>query len=169
MIQVPPVEQWLTELPFSTDPSYPRDFVMIMREAGTVVNLECLGMVPADHFVAISGTNYEVGSVDLDIAGAGGEGSCVDGEQYLTASAPVGVMVGGVDWATSYGYPGGLNFQSLWVPPTDPPRRGGPERNTAHRQISRTKPSWTKWRSVVATLMISRLRMMIIEVQSTRL
>jgi hypothetical protein len=30
-------------------------------------------------------------------------------------------MVAGLDWATSYGYPGGLNFKALWVPPTEPP------------------------------------------------
>src|SRR5690606_31463607 len=98
-----------------------RDFVMIMREAGTEVTLECLGVVSDDHFTAIPGTNFEVGHVDLDIAGNGGEGSCVDGEQFLTATAPVGVLVGGVDWATSYGYPGGLSLGVLWAPPSEPP------------------------------------------------
>ncbi len=121
MIQVVPKEQWLTGLPFLTDTSYPRDFVMLMREAGTEITLECMGVVPADHFTAIPGTNFEVGYVDLDIDGNGGEGNCVDGAQFLTATAPVGVLVGGVDWATSYGYPGGMSLRSLWVPPTEPP------------------------------------------------
>lgn len=121
MIQVTPVEQWLTSLPFLTDTSYPRDFVMLMREAGTTVSIECLGEVDASHFTAIPGTGYEVGFVDLDIDGNGGEGSCVDGQQFLTADAPVGVLVGGVDWATSYGYPGGMSLGSLWTPPTEPP------------------------------------------------
>ncbi len=121
MIQVTPVEQWLTSLPFLTDTSYPRDFVMLMREAGTSVSIECLGEVDASHFTAIPGTGYEVGFVDLDIDGNGGEGSCVDGQQFLTADAPVGVLVGGVDWATSYGYPGGMSLGSLWSPPTEPP------------------------------------------------
>lgn len=120
MLQATPVEQWLTQLPFLTDTSYPRDFVTIIREVGTTVNLACLGEVPADHFTAIPGTNYEVGHVDLDIAGAGGDGNCVDGAQFLTASAPVGVQVGGVDWATSYGYPGGLSLNALWEPPIEP-------------------------------------------------
>ena len=35
MIQMPPVEQWLTALPFLTDTSYPRDYVTIIRETGT--------------------------------------------------------------------------------------------------------------------------------------
>jgi hypothetical protein len=122
MMQMVPVEQWLTSLPFLTDYSYPRDFVIIAREAGTNVWLECLGDVPDDHFTAIPGTSYEVGWVDLDIEGQeGGEGNCVDGEQYLTATAPVGVLVGGVDWATSYGYPGGLSLGELWTPPHTPP------------------------------------------------
>src|SRR4029434_5527996 len=112
MIQVTPIEQWLTSLPFLTDTSYPRDFVMLMREQGTEITLDCLGVVPADHFTAIAGTPYEVGYVDLDIAGMGGEGNCVDGEQFLSASAPIGVLVGGVDWATSYGYPGGMSLGS---------------------------------------------------------
>ncbi|MCB9754236.1 MAG: IgGFc-binding protein [Myxococcales bacterium] len=121
MIQMPPVEQWLTALPFLTDTSYPRDYVTIMREAGTAVTLDCLGVVPDDHFTAIPGTAYEYGHVTLDMDGAGGEGNCVDGEQYITAESPVGILVMGLDWATSYGYPGGLNLEGLWVPPQEPP------------------------------------------------
>lgn len=120
MIQVPPIEQWLTELPFLTDTSYPRDFVIITREVGTTVTLACLGEVPADHFTLVAGTNYEVGYVELD--GDNGEGNCVDGAQLISASAPIGVMVAGLDWATSYGYPGGLNFKALWDPPDVPPQ-----------------------------------------------
>ncbi len=120
MLQAVPVEQWLTQLPFLTDTSYPRDFVTIIREQGTQVTLDCLGVVSDDHFTAIPNTIYEVGQVDLDIAGNGGEGNCVDGAQFLTADKPVGVLVGGVDWATSYGYPGGLSLSALWDPPIDP-------------------------------------------------
>ncbi len=120
MIQMPPVDQWIGALPFLTDTSYPRDFAVFIREKGTTVDLACLGVVPDDHFTAIPGTMYEVGSVDLDAFG-GGEGACVDGAQYVSASAPIGVLVGGVDWATSYGYPGGLSFTGLWDPPTVPP------------------------------------------------
>jgi len=119
MIQVPPIEQWMTQLPFLTDTSYPRDFAIIMREAGTNVELDCLGVVSPDHFTAIPGTNYEVGSVELD--DNSGEGTCADGAHFIQADAPIGLMVAGLDWATSYGYPGGLNFKSLWVPPTEPP------------------------------------------------
>lgn len=120
MIQMPPVDQWLDVLPFLTDTSYPRDFVVIMRAQGTTVNLACLGQVDASHFTAIPGTIYEVGMVDLDAVG-GGEGACVDGEQYISSSEPIGVIVGGMDWATSYGYAGGLAFSGLWTPPTEPP------------------------------------------------
>lgn len=120
MIQMPPVDQWLDAIPFLTDTSYPRDFVVFMREQGTTVELACLGPVDATHFTAIPGTNYEVGTVDLDAPG-GGEGACVDGEQFVSASQPIGVIVGGMDWATSYGYAGGLAFFGIWNPPTDPP------------------------------------------------
>jgi hypothetical protein len=120
MIQVPPIDQWLTELPFLTDTSYPRDFVIVTREAGTKVQLACLGEVTDDHFTAVPGTPYEVGYVELD--DVSGEGDCADGAQLISADRPIGVMVAGLDWATSYGYPGGLNFKALWDPPDVPPQ-----------------------------------------------
>ncbi len=120
MIQMPPVDQWLDALPFLTDTSYPRDFVVLMRQQGTTIDLACLGQVDASYFTAIPGTNFEVGTVDLDAPG-GGQGACVDGEQFVSSSAPIGVIVGGLDWATSYGYAGGLAFSGIWNPPTRPP------------------------------------------------
>jgi hypothetical protein len=117
MLQVSPTDQWLERLPFLTDFSYSRDFVTIIREQGTTVDLDCLGVVPDDRFTAIPGTAYEVGHVDLDLDHSGGEGSCVDGQQFLSASQPVGVHVGGVDCAASYGYFGGGSLEALWVPP----------------------------------------------------
>ena len=97
------------------------DFVILAREVGTQVEVDCLGAVDASHFTAIPGTSYEVGIVELNIDGMGGEGGCVDGQQFVTSSQPVGVMVGGYDCAASYGYPGGLSLDALWEPPTDPP------------------------------------------------
>jgi hypothetical protein len=121
MAQTVPIEQWLTQLPFLTDASYQQDFVVISREAGTTVDLECLGEIPDDHFTEIPGTSYEVGFVELDIEGMGGEGECVDGQQFVTASDPVGVLVGGYDCAAGYGYNGGLSLDALWEPPDEPP------------------------------------------------
>lgn len=121
MMQMVPAAQWLTSLPFLTDTSYAMDFVLLVREAGVQVELDCLGVVDASHFEAIPGTPYEVGTVELDIDGLGGEGTCVDGQQFVVSDGPVGVMVGGYDCAASYGYPGGLSLDALWEPPTDPP------------------------------------------------
>lgn len=121
MMQMVPAAQWLTSLPFLTDTSYAMDFVLLVRNAGTQVELDCLGIVDDGHFVAIPGTPYEVGTVELDIDGMGGEGGCVDGQQFVVSDEPVGVMVGGYDCAASYGYPGGLSLDALWMPPTDPP------------------------------------------------
>ncbi len=121
MMQMVPTEQWLTSLPFLTDDSYARDFVLFIREAGTMVELDCLGVVDNSHFDPIPGTPYEVGVVELDNDGMGGEGACLDGQQFVTSTAPVGVNVGGYDCAASYGYPGGLSLDALWEPPTDPP------------------------------------------------
>jgi hypothetical protein len=69
----------------------------MMRAQGTIVNLACLGPVDASYFTAIPGTIYEVGMVDLD-AVSKGEGACIDGEQYISSSAPIGLIVGGMDW-----------------------------------------------------------------------
>jgi hypothetical protein len=121
MLQMVPTDQWLEQLPFLTDASYARDFVTIIRTSGTMVDLACLGVVPDDRFEIVAGTEYEVANIDLDIDGAGGEGNCVDGPQFITASAPVGIAVGGYDCAASYGYPGGLSLDALWVPPHEPP------------------------------------------------
>ncbi len=120
MAQVIPEEQWLTKSPFLTDTPYPDDFVVISRQAGTQVSLGCFGVVPDDHFEPIPGTSYEVGTVMLDIGHGGGEGACQDGAQLLTADGPVGLLVGGIDYASSYGFPGGMSVEALWRPPTDP-------------------------------------------------
>lgn len=118
MAQVPAVEQWLTAVPFLTDNSYPRDWVIVSRTRGSSVELACLGVVPDAEFTAIPGTEFEYAAVELDASAD--EGSCQDGAQFLSASDPVGVLVGGIDWATSYGYPGGLNIEKLWEPPQEP-------------------------------------------------
>jgi hypothetical protein len=121
MAQIVPREQWIEALSFSTDRSYARDFITITREAGTPVSLDCLGPIPDSSFTPIYGSPYEVAHVDLDIDGSGGEGECKDGQQYLRADEPVGVMVGGVDWAVSYGNPGGMRFSPIYEPPGYPP------------------------------------------------
>ena len=120
MMQVVPIEQWMASVPFLTDSSYSEDFVLLVREAGTSVSLDCLGVVDDDHFEPIPGTSYEVGTVVLDADENGGEGDCEDGQHRMTADGPVGVMVGGYDCAASYGYPGGLALDALWTPPRTP-------------------------------------------------
>lgn len=121
MLQMVPTDQWLDNLPFLTDDSYQRDFVTIVRETGTSVTLECMGQIPDNRFDPIPGTEFEVANIFLDMDHAGGEGSCVDGQQFITASEPVGISVGGYDCAASYAYPGGMSLDALWIPPDLPP------------------------------------------------
>lgn len=116
MLQMVPVDQWLDRLPFLTDRSYARDFVVITRNAGTKVTLDCFGPIPDARFTPVTGTSYEVASIDLDIAHQGGEQNCSDGAHFLEADGPLGVLVGGVDCAASYGYPGGMSISALWDP-----------------------------------------------------
>ena len=126
MLQMVPTDQWLSKVPFVTDESYPRDFAVFTREKGTKIELDCLGPIPDDHFEEIPGTNYEVGHVDLDLRDRedpeispepDGEGDCVDGQQFATSDSPVGLFVGGVDFAASYGYPAGMGLKPTWTPP----------------------------------------------------
>jgi len=121
MMQMVPTDQWLDQLPFLTDDSYQRDFVTIVRPSGVSVTLECMGQIPNDRFDPIPGTDFEVANIFLDIGGAGGEGNCLDGQQFITAAEPVGISVGGYDCAASYGYPGGMSLNALWIPPDLPP------------------------------------------------
>jgi hypothetical protein len=121
MAQTAPVEQWLTQLAFLTDEDHELDFVVMSREAETSVDLECLGELSDDDFTPIDGTNYEVGFVELDKHVMGPEVECAYSQQFITASEPVGVLVGGYDSWSSYGLVGGLNLDLLWDPPSEPP------------------------------------------------
>ena len=96
----------------------------LRRFANSVTRTVAIGTPNADqklHFTAVLNSPYEVGYVELDIEGMGGEANCVDGQQFIEASAPVGILVGGYDCAASYAYPGGLALSSLWNPPSEPP------------------------------------------------
>ncbi|MBL4689606.1 MAG: IgGFc-binding protein [Nannocystaceae bacterium] len=117
MLQMIPTEQWLDETPFVTDVSYRHDFVTITRRNGTEVELGCLGVLDDERFLQVGNTAFEVGHVFLDLDGEGGEGNCVDGQQYIRASEPISIFVGGYDRAASYAYPGGLSVRTLWDPP----------------------------------------------------
>jgi hypothetical protein len=119
MMQMVPTQQWLRNLPFSTDNSHVRDFVFVARTAGTDVSVACYGKIPDERFEPVGASGFEVGWIDLDNVG-GGEGDCVDGQHFLLADEPVGAYVGGVDCAASYGYPGGMSLTGLWDPPTLP-------------------------------------------------
>jgi hypothetical protein len=121
MVQMVPVEQWLDETPFLTDDTYRHDFVTIARHAGDEVTVDCVGVLEDDRFSGIPGTDFEVAQVFLDLDGNGGEGDCVDGQQYIHAEGPIGLIVGGYDYASSYAYPGGLSIKGLWDPPDEPP------------------------------------------------
>lgn len=116
MAQMVPVEQWIARSPFLTDTSYPRDFVVIARHQGAEVRLACMGKIDDDRFHRVGSSTFEVARIDLDIGGNGGEGDCVDGAQLVESEGPVGILVGGVDYASSYGYPGGMFINANWEP-----------------------------------------------------
>jgi len=119
MLQMTPTDQWVARVPFVTDTTYAHDFVVVTRSDDAEVALDCFGVIPDDRFVPIGATGFEVATVELDRPG-GGEGTCVDGAQLIEADRPVGVFVGGFEYAASYLYPAGLDVDALWRPPTHP-------------------------------------------------
>jgi len=101
---IPPIRQFRRDYVFLTPLDYAHDYVVIMAPVGTTVTLDG-SQVTAPNFQAIgtlNGVAYTRARIILSTRG----------RHVLTASAPVGLLVGGYDRDVSYSYPGGLNLES---------------------------------------------------------
>lgn len=95
-----PTEQFRQDYLFLTPPNYANDSITVVAPQGAQVTLDG-APVPSNSFEAVAqGWSRAV----LDVS---------DGTHRLTAEVPIGVTVTGFDWYVSYGYPGGLNLESL--------------------------------------------------------
>lgn len=104
MVLVVPAEQWLREYVFRVDSSYTNDSVKLIRPAGEVVSLDCLGQVTG--WTPVSPA-YESAVVHFNT------GDCMPGTNIATGTEPFGIMVVGEAESASYAYPGGLQLKPI--------------------------------------------------------
>ena len=116
--------QFLQKYVFFTDPTYPTTNLVFTRVKGpngySDVNLDCL-TGPLTGWTNIdSAGKYQMTNVDL-IRGGTANGKCNNGPHTASSNGAFGVMVWGLDSASSYAYPAGGNvapINSVVVPPT---------------------------------------------------
>jgi hypothetical protein len=112
---LPPI-QFLSKYVFFTDPTYPNtNFALVRASTATGfkdVTIDCLGVVPSWVPVGVGG-KYEVATIDLMIGGVGQGNGCTNGPHVATSEGPFGLVVWGLDWFSSYGYPAGGNVATV--------------------------------------------------------
>jgi hypothetical protein len=113
MLQAPPAGQYLDKYVFNTDAvnDFDYDYIIIVREAGTEVTLDCAGVLDEGIFDPVGESSWEVGRFFIDHAQY--STGCEDGAHLLTATDPVGLSVVGTAPANSYGYLGGVGVRAI--------------------------------------------------------
>jgi hypothetical protein len=113
-VNILPPAQWLSSYVFFTDPTYATTNLVVVRKAVNGVfndvTVDCLGTVSGWKPVGASG-EYEITNADL-VRGAA-VGSCTNGRHTAHSVGPFGLMVWGLDAASSYAYPAGGNVGKI--------------------------------------------------------
>jgi hypothetical protein len=102
LILVPPVEQFRADYVFLTPEDYEHDYVDVL--------------VPGDATVEIDGepvTTLQTLTLGDETFGMATIELRRDGTHGVAASAPVGLLVYGIDRYVSYGYPAGLDLEEV--------------------------------------------------------
>jgi hypothetical protein len=115
MVLSPPAGQYLDRYVFATDylSNFYYDQIVVIRQSGTDVILECLGQIGNFEFSSVGGSDWEVARIHIDTLQNDPTPTCSDGVHRLTASAPVGLTVVGMHGANSYGYLGGIGVRFI--------------------------------------------------------
>lgn len=117
-----PPAQFLRKYVFFTDPTYPTTNLVVVRvkDGGFKdVSIDCVGTLSGWTPVGAGG-EYEITNVDLVRKGVP-NGACQNGPHVAQSEGRFGVMVWGLDNASSYGYPAGGSvapINTVVVPPT---------------------------------------------------
>jgi hypothetical protein len=113
MLLSPPAGQFLDKYVFNTDSvnDFDYDYIIIVREAGTEVTLDCVGELEDSIFEAVGESSWEVARFFIDHATY--STGCSDGAHLLTATDPVGLSVVGTSPANSYGYLAGVGVRVI--------------------------------------------------------
>ena len=123
-VNILPPAQFLQKYVFFTDPTYPTTNLVFTRVKGNSgyqdVTLDCL-TAPLTGWTNVDAAGkYQVTNVDL-IRGGTKNGKCDNGPHVASSNGAFGVMVWGLDSASSYAYPAGGNvapINTVIVPPT---------------------------------------------------
>lgn len=113
-----PLEQYLTEYVFLSDPTYAYNFVVVVRSTpSAVIHLDCFDPIPSTRFEPVSG-DYGIATIVLSSENASikpPDGTCQDSGQVhrIWGTHPFGIWVYGYYQDTSYGYPGGMNLEEV--------------------------------------------------------
>jgi hypothetical protein len=110
MVAMASTQQFINRYAFVTDEGYWYDYIIVTRQAGTAVTLECMGgEIPDSYFEQVGSSDWEVARVYIDGSDSSiGEDGCGPGSHLLTADLGVGVTVVGYAEKVSYGFPGGV-------------------------------------------------------------
>jgi hypothetical protein len=113
MLLSPPAGQYLDRYVFNTDAvfDFSYDQIIIVRQAGVDVDLDCTGVLPASLFSAVGSSGLEVGQFFIDDPAS--TNGCVDGAHSITSAQPFGLSVVGSAYCQSYGYLGGVGVRSI--------------------------------------------------------
>jgi hypothetical protein len=124
-VNILPPGQFLQKYVFFTDVTYGTTNLVFTRVKGKSgfedVSLDCAGTLTGWQPIGSSGL-YEITNIDL-VRAQVPNGTCNNGPHVAQSKAPFGLMVWGLDWYASYGYPAGGNaalLNSVVVPPTPP-------------------------------------------------
>jgi len=98
-----PVEQFRKEYVFLVPTKYANNYISIVAEAGANVQVDGALLDPSA-FTKVAGGTYVVARMGLKA-----------GSHTLTSDKQAGLYVYGWDWYVSYGYPGGMNTETLSV------------------------------------------------------
>lgn len=113
-----PVEQYLSEYIFLSDPTYAYNFVVVVRTVpGQQVHLDCFDPIPESHFQNVA-DDYSIATVTLSSenqATKPTDGTCqgAGAVRHAWSDHPFGIWVYGYYQDTSYGYPGGMNLEQV--------------------------------------------------------
>jgi len=113
MLLSPPAGQYLDRYVFNTDNVFDFDYdhIIVVREAGVAVDLDCLGQLPDADFAAVGSSGWEVGRFFIDDPAS--SNACTDGAHYIASDEPFGLSVVGTASYQSYGYLGGVGVRSI--------------------------------------------------------
>lgn len=97
------LEQFRTEYVFLVPTKYRQSYITIIAKAGATVTLDG-SVLQASQFKTLPSGDYMTATLPM-----------FPGSHSLSSSERAGLLVYGWDWYVSYGYPGGMNVETLQV------------------------------------------------------